>query len=240
MLANEPIPLSFSRPELVVFDLAGTTVEDENKVAGFLMQAMAFIGYPVSLAEANTVMGERKPKAIAQLLTPRIGPTAMDSEIVRVGNTEFLRMTNEYYATSTEVREIGGASEVFAALGRAGVQVACDTGFERSTVEVLMQRLGWLERGLITTAISSEEVPHGRPAPDLIHEAMRRTGIVEVQSVAKVGDTPSDMGEGHAAGCGWVVAVTYGTHTRAQLEPHRPTHFIDSLPAILSIFQIAP
>ncbi len=226
------------RPGLVVFDLAGTTVEDQNKVAGFLMNAMAFIGHPVSLAEANTVMGERKPKAIAQLLTPRIGPTDMGSDIVRRGNEEFLRLTNHYYATSEEVREIPGASLVFEALHRAGIQVACDTGFEKSTVDVLMKRLGWLERGLIDTAISSEEVVHGRPAPDLIHEAMRRTGIVDVRRVAKVGDTPSDMGEGHSAGCPWVIAVTYGTHTRAQLEPHRPTHFLNQISDILPVLGV--
>ncbi len=232
-------PTTQPRPSLVVFDLAGTTVRDENRVAGFLMAAMAHIGHPVTLAEANSVMGERKPKAIAQLLTPRIGPTAMDSEIVRRGNDEFLRLTNAYYATSPEVGEIPGASTVFAALHAAGVKVACDTGFERSTVDVILKRLGWLDRGLIDTAVSSDEVPHGRPAPDLIHEAMRRTGVLEVTRVAKVGDTPSDIGEGRSAGCPWVIAVTYGTHLRSQLEPHRPTHLIDSLPAILPLFDIA-
>ena len=203
------------------------------------MEAMAHIGHPVSLAEANSVMGERKPKAIAQLLTARMGPTSMDSDIVQRGNAEFLRLTNAYYATSPEVGEIPGASAVFAALHGAGIKVACDTGFERSTVDVILKRLGWLERGLIDTAISSDEVPHGRPAPDLIHEAMRRTGVTDVARVAKVGDTPSDIGEGRSAECSWVIAVTYGTHRRSQLEPHQPTHFIDSLPAILPLLNLA-
>jgi hypothetical protein len=232
-------PTSKHRPSLVVFDLAGTTVQDENRVAGFLMEAMAHIGHPVSLTEANSVMGERKPKAIAQLLTPRLGLTSMDSDIVQRGNAEFLRLTNAYYATSPEVGEIPGASAVFAALHGAGIKVACDTGFERSTVDVILKRLGWLERGLIDTAISSDEVPHGRPAPDLIHEAMRRTGVTDVTRVAKVGDTPSDIGEGRSAGCSWVIAVTYGTHRRSQLEPHQPTHFIDTLPGILPLLNLA-
>lgn len=238
-VSNSDSHTSKSRPDLVVFNLAGTTVRDENRVAGFLMEAMAHIGHPVTLAEANSVMGERKPKAIAQLLTPRIGPTAMESEIVQRGNAEFLRLTNHYYATSSEVGEIPGATSVFGALHAAGIKVACDTGFERSTVDVILKRLGWLNQGLIDTAISSDEVPHGRPAPDLIHEAMRRTGVTDVARVAKVGDTPSDIGEGLAAGCPWVIAVTYGTHLRFQLEPHRPTHFIDTLPAILPLFNLA-
>src|SRR5690606_11802279 len=73
------------------------------------------------------------------------------------------------------------------------------------------------------------EVARGRPAPDMIFEAMRRCGIVDVLSVAKVGDTPADLGEGASAGCGWNVGVTYGTHSREQLADHPCTAIIDDL-----------
>lgn len=237
-MSSQPVSANPSPPSLVVFDLAGTTVEDKAKVAEFLQGAMAFIGYPVSFPEANAVMGERKPVAIAKLLTPRLGPTTLEHPLVEKGNTEFLRLTNHYYATSPEVREIEGASAVFSILRRAGLRIACDTGFERSTVDILLGRLGWLERGLLDAHVTSDEVPHGRPAPDLIFEAMRRTGITDIKRVAKVGDTPSDIGEGHAAGCPWVIAVTYGTHRQDQLEPHHPTHFLhelNALPALLGV-----
>ena len=47
--------------------------------------------------------------------------------------------------------------------------------------------------------------------------------------VAKVGDTPSDLQEGTAAGCGLVIGVANGTHTREQLAAHPHTHLIASL-----------
>lgn len=222
-------------PELVVFDLAGTTVEDRNHVAGFLLAAMKSIGHEVSLADANAVMGEPKPVAIAALLSARIGAVTPAHELVRRGHAEFLGQMNDYYRTSPEVREIAGASVVFAALQARGVKVACDTGFERSTVDVLLSRLGWCERGLVQTVIPSDEVAQGRPAPDLIFEAMRRTGVKDVSRVAKVGDTPSDLGEGRAAGCGWIIGVAYGSHRREQLTPHRPTHIIDRIGEILPV-----
>jgi phosphoglycolate phosphatase-like HAD superfamily hydrolase len=58
---------------------------------------------------------------------------------------------------------------------------------------------------------------------------MELTGVTSVREVAKVGDTPSDLQEGTAAGCALVIGVTYGTHSRAQLvgEPH--THLIDAI-----------
>ena len=48
-------------------------------------------------------------------------------------------------------------------------------------------------------------------------------------AVAKIGDTPSDLGEGNAAGCGLVIGVTNGTHTREQMAAHPHTHLIASL-----------
>ena len=46
---------------------------------------------------------------------------------------------------------------------------------------------------------------------------MQLTGIVDPEEVAKIGDTPADIEEGRAAGCGLVVGVTYGTHSRIEL-----------------------
>ncbi len=224
-----------SPPQLVVFDLAGTTVEDHGNVAGFLIEAMALSGHMVTLAEANAVMGEPKPVAIAQLLSARIGPVTKDHERVKATHLEFLRRMNHYYATSSAIREMPGTSRVFQALRARGIKVVCDTGFERSTVEALLGRLGWRERGLVDDVVPSDEVARGRPAPDLIFEAMRRVGVTEASRVAKIGDTPSDLGEGHSAGCGWVIGTTYGSHRADQLEPHHPTHIIDRIEDLLPI-----
>ena len=48
-------------------------------------------------------------------------------------------------------------------------------------------------------------------------------------SVAKVGDTPSDLEEGAAARCGLIVGVTNGSHTTDQLKRHPHTHLIAHL-----------
>jgi phosphoglycolate phosphatase-like HAD superfamily hydrolase len=70
----------------------------------------------------------------------------------------------------------------------------------------------------------------------MIFEAMRDLGVQDASRVAKVGDTPSDLEEGNAAGCGLVVGVTGGSHTAQQLKPVRHTHLIKTvaeLPAIV-------
>jgi phosphonatase-like hydrolase len=127
------------------------------------------------------------------------------------------------------VREIDGASAVLGQLRRAGLKLALDTGFSRDIVNAILDRLGWAGNQLLHATVASDEVPRGRPHPDLVFRAMELTGVTDARHVAKVGDTPSDLQEGHAAGCGLIIGVTNGSHTREQLAPHPHTHLIDNL-----------
>nr|MCU0317142.1 hypothetical protein [Fimbriimonadaceae bacterium] len=54
----------------------------------------------------------------------------------------------------------------------------------------------------------------------------------DCKAVAKIGDTPSDLMEGSAAGCGLVIGVTNGTHSEGQLSNYPHTHLV---PNILSV-----
>ena len=69
-------------------------------------------------------------------------------------------------------------------------------------------------------------------------DLMQRCGVSDPARVAKVGDTPADLAQGHNAGCGLVIGVTSGSHTREQLAGHPHTHLIESvadLPAVLGL-----
>jgi phosphonatase-like hydrolase len=140
----------------------------------------------------------------------------------------------DYYRVNPDVREVPGAIGVFRTLRSHGIRVALDTGFDRQIVDVLIGRLGWEEE--VDATAASDEVPHGRPFPDLIFKLMEILGVESAANVVKVGDTPSDLQEGTAAGCGMVIGVTSGTHVRSLLEPHPHTHLVDSvrdIPALL-------
>lgn len=213
--------------ELVVFDMAGTTVRDDDAVNGCLHAALAAGGVTVSRDEINTVMGIPKPVAIATLLERRRGATPAD-EVKRL-HAGFLRRMIEFYRADPGVAPMPHTTECFGALKDAGVRLALDTGFSRDIVDVILHRLGWDLPGTLNATVASDEVPRGRPHPDLLFEAMRRTGVADARRVAKVGDTPSDLQEGTSAGCGLVIGVTNGTHTREQLLPHPHTHLIASL-----------
>lgn len=208
--------------KLVVFDMAGTTVQDaEGVVNRALRTALAGYGVNVTFDDVNEVMGLPKPDAIRRLSRGHEGITVAKVYV------DFENAMVDHYRTSPEVAAIDGAEAVFTTLRAAGIKVALDTGFARPIVDAIVERLGWAE--LLDATVASDEVAHGRPHKDLVLEAMARTGITDVQTVAKVGDTPSDIQEGQAAGCMWVIAVTEGSHTVDQLAPYLPTHLVPNI-----------
>lgn len=207
--------------KLVVFDLAGTTVRDTNTVGGALQAALAEIGLTASTAEVNAVMGIPKPVAIAQILAAH--GAAGDIEAI---HARFKSLMIEIYRTDPGIDEIEGATGVMQQLKTAGLKIAVDTGFDRAITDVVLGRMPW--RDLIDDSIASDEVAHGRPAPDMLFALGERQGVAPAE-MTKIGDTPSDIQQGRAAGAGLVVGVLYGTHTHDQLAPHEPHALIEHL-----------
>lgn len=214
--------------ELVVFDLAGTTVYDDNSVVKCLDGALRAAGYDVPFAELNGRMGIPKPLAIREVA---LGASAAE---VKEIHADFQRRMIDFYRTTPDVREIPGTTATFCWLREQGIKVAIDTGFDRPTTTVLLERLPW--DGLLDASVTSDEVPQGRPYPDMVLALMSQLEIDDPARVAKVGDTPSDLKEGTSAGCGMVVGVWAGTHTQEQLAGYPHTHLIESvadLPGLL-------
>lgn len=219
--------------ELVVFDMAGTTVHDGDAVGSCLRAALAGAGVAADVAAVNAVMGLHKPEAIRILLTGA-GRRGTDEE-VRTVHDDFVQRMRLYYATDPAVREIPGAATAFAALRRAGIKVALSTGFSRAVADAALARLGWRTPAVIDADIASDEVAHGRPHPDMIRSLMERLRIRDPRRVAKVGDTVVDLEEGAQAGCELVIGVTTGTGTRAQLEACPHTHIMASVAEVPGI-----
>jgi phosphonatase-like hydrolase len=214
--------------DLVVFDIAGTTVNDEDSVNRCVRAALQAVGLSVTPAQVNAVMGVPKPIALATL----IGDSPLRDQLrdrVSEIHRDFVARTVEFYETDPSVFEVPGAANVFRALRAAGIKVALDTGFDREITDVILGRLGWKRAELIDATVTSDEVARGRPHPDMIRHLMAQLDVTDPSRVAKVGDTPSDIEEGKNAGCGMVVGVTRGTHTREQLEPSAPTHLIETV-----------
>jgi phosphonatase-like hydrolase len=143
-----------------------------------------------------------------------------------------------FYENDPTVAEKDGVSETFRKLKQRKLKVAIDTGFDRKITDSILDRLGWVRHHLIDASVTSDEVPRGRPYPDLIYKAMELTHVNDSQCVAKVGDTASDLLEGNSAGCGWVIGVTTGAFSKADLQKEKHTHLIENVREVLEIFEL--
>ncbi len=224
--------------QLVVFDLAGTTVHDKQDVQRVLQSTLVDAGVAISLHEAAMVMGIPKPVALRQLLEKHLPDKSLITDaLIDQLHDNFVAAMIRFYVENPDVKEMPGASKVFATLLAQGRKVYVDTGFDRAITNALLERLGWLQSGLISGSITSDEVERGRPFPDMVLKAMALEGILDPKAVAKVGDTSSDMQEGTLAKCGLVIGVTTGAFTREELEHEPHTHIAESLHEVLHIIQ---
>ncbi len=214
-------------PSLAVFDLAGTTMQDDGTVASVFQDVLAPEGVPATPEEIAAVRGANKKEAFRKL-------SRDETQAGRL-YARFVEGIRERYAARPP-REVPGATATFAWLRQHEAKIALNTGFERGIVSVLVSALGW-DAHMVDAIVCGNEVAEGRPAPAMILEAMRRTGVSDPARVMVVGDTVLDLQAGTAARAGWVVGVTSGAHDRARLLQAPHTHLLSSvadIPALLA------
>ncbi|QDT61132.1 Phosphonoacetaldehyde hydrolase [Stieleria bergensis] len=213
--------------ELLVLDIAGTTVDEDNVVYKTVRAAINAAGHQFSQQQVQAAgAGKEKSQAIRDVMALG-GNVPADEEVATIFADFKLRLAAAY--ESLDVREQPGASEVFAKLRQQGVKVVLNTGYDRATAEQLIAKIGWVVGQDIDGLVTASDVGNGRPAPDMIHLAMQQTSIASGENVAKIGDSAIDIEEGKNAGCGMTLGVTTGAQTREQLTAAGPTHIVDSL-----------
>ena len=222
--------------KLVVFDMAGTTVSDENYVALSFQQAMKKQGYDVELKDVNPLMGYEKPLAIQMMLKKyETDAQKINTASIAQIHTDFVDIMLEFYTRTNEIKPLPNVENTFEQLRNMGIKIGLDTGFSRNIAELIISRLNWEDK--IDIMVASDDVKNGRPYPDMIHKMKMELNILPTDGVIKIGDTEVDINEGLNADCKYVVGITTGAFTRAELEPHHPTHIIDDISELIAIIK---
>lgn len=217
--------------ELVVLDMAGTTVRDDGVVEQAFQRAAERTGvadrmpWPEALQYVRDTMGMSKIDVFTHLAA---GDVAAATAATAAFEGAYAEIIAEQGA-----EEIPGAADAIRALRDAGLSVVLTTGLAPVTRDALIDALGWGD--LVDLALSPIDAGRGRPAPDLVLTALLRTGASSVQAVAVAGDTASDVETGRRAGAGFVAGVLSGAHDRAALAG--ADSVLDSvvdLPAVLA------
>ena len=222
-----------SRYKMVVFDMAGTTVDEKNLVYKTLHLSLQKAGVDCTLDEVLAHgAGKEKRKAIEDVLHQlQVSlPEAGIDEIY----AHFLQSLTGAYQFA-DVKPQPGADAVFRELKAHGIHVVLNTGYDSFTANTLIQKLNWKVGEEIDLLVTASDVVHGRPAPDMIRLAMEHFHLTEAADVVKVGDSAIDIEEGKNADCGLVAGITTGAHTPEQLQQANPDFVIGSLSELLTI-----
>ncbi len=219
--------------ELVVLDMAGTTVNENNVVYKTIHQTLVNENIECSLEQVlYYCAGKEKRTAIFDILSA-LHPDLASEDRVDSLFAVFKVALKEAY-DQLDVQTFEGTIDFFDTLRKEGVAIALNTGYDKKTANKLLDKLKWQAGTEYDTLITADDVQNGRPHPDMIHLAMEHTGISDASSVMKVGDSKIDIEEGHSAKCGYSVGITTGAQTEKELLEANPTFVVSSLPEILN------
>ena len=198
----------------VVLDWSGTTVD-----AYVIAPAVVFVevfkiqGVEISMLEARGPMGLRKDlhiKALTEVPTIRerwkgIHGKYPDQGDVDAMFADFVPKQLECLPQYTPL--LPGVAEVTQKLQKEyGLKIGVTTGFVRAMVDVLEEAAK--KQGFTPDAsVAGDDVVNGaRPRPFMVYRNLDLLDISPIQSVVKVDDTISGVGEALEAGC-WGVGV---------------------------------
>lgn len=221
--------------ELVVFDMAGTVVNEDNVVYKTLHSAINKKGYLITLDFVlEHGAGKEKHQAIKDILKEEEGSDQEDiaAEIFE----DFGQMLEDAYKDLI-VTSYPGIEELIKALRRAEIKIALNTGYNRNTAFHLLNKMNWIQHQQYDALVTADDVLLGRPNPDMIFEAMEILNVFDPEKVLKAGDSIIDIEEGKNANCGVTVGVTTGAHTKSQLQSANPTYVVDSLLELLDFIE---
>lgn len=218
---------------MAVFDMAGTTVNENMIVYTTLRETIDEAGYDLTLDQVLAEgAGKEKVDAINSIL--KVYAQKADDELTQRIYRDFISRLETAYNTR-EITPQDGAEELFRVLKARNITVVLNTGYDQRTAELLIAKLGWKKGVEFDGLITATDVKRNRPFPDMIRLAMGQFDVTHPKEVAKIGDSIIDIEEGVNAGCGLNIGITTGAHTREQLETAKPDHIVDNLLELMPI-----
>lgn len=202
-----------NRVHALIMDLAGTCVDFGSMAPIRAFRTLfAEAGIPISVEEARAPMGSEKRQHIAALLAmPRIadawlgqhGRPAADADL----DALYERLIPIQRAAIAErTTGITGLNGVIQYCSTHGIGIGVNTGYGRSMIDVLLQRLA--DQGFHpASVVAATDVTHPRPAPDMSLLGAMQLRAPCVQACVKVDDTAVGIEEGLNAGM-WTVGVS--------------------------------
>jgi phosphonatase-like hydrolase len=221
---------------MIVFDMAGTTIDEDNIVYKTLHKSINEYDVDVDLTAVLEIgAGQEKLTAIKDIVS-------------KYGTQEDLLKANDMYhyfinhlQTAYEefdIKAMQNATSVLMNIRSKGILVVLNTGYDRATAQFILNKIKWTQLNEYDLLVTATDVEKNRPAPNMIHYAMKLFSIKDPKEVVKIGDSKIDIEEGQNAHCLYSIGITTGAQTKAQLMEANPDNIIDNLDELISFLKI--
>lgn len=223
-MPNSTIPNISTPVELVVLDMAGTTVTDD----GLVLESFDAAATAVGLADAGPERDDAR-----RYVLDTMGRSKIEVFRALFGTEDRAQAANRAFESAYDARidagvsPVPGAAQAITKLRESGITVVLTTGFSARTQNRIIDALGW--RDLPDAFLAPGSAGRGRPHPDLVLSAALLAEVTDISAVAVVGDTSSDILSGRRAGASLLVGVLTGAHSETQLLEAGATHVLDSV-----------
>jgi phosphoglycolate phosphatase len=210
--------------DLLLFDLDGTLVDTRRDLANAINHARKSYGLPEhELSEVMKYVGDGIHKLIERTF-PGVDPETVEEAVGRFRNyyREHLLDFSVFYP---------GVTEVLAHFRHKKLAVISNKPEE--FVRAILQ--GLETDGFFEMILGGDSLPVLKPDPAPVLHVLEKMQI-EPSKAAMVGDSPSDIQAGKAAGV-MTCAVTYGFREKSLLEQAEPDYLLNDLVELKNIFE---
>jgi len=184
-------------PDAVLCDMDGTLVDSEKLWTVSLHDTARWLGGTLSPAARDAVVGGDLPRTLATIFDDLGLPH--DGERMAAAARFLNDRTAELFAGGLSWRP--GAQEALRLLDGLGWPTALVTNTERALTEAALDSIG---REHFAVSVCADEVPSGKPDPDLYLRAAELLGVAPARCLA-IEDSPSGTEAAERAGAAVLV-----------------------------------
>lgn len=219
--------------KMVIFDMAGTTINEDNLVYKTIHKTLLDHEYDISLGEVLLeAAGKEKWQAFFDLIKSKTITDPPKAIVDRLHKDFIQRLEKSYYTSDITLFE--SVPDIVSYLRRLSIKVVFNTGYNRLIAEYLLKKVEIIVGDQIDLLVTADDVDFSRPYPDMIDLACLKLAILP-QHCIKVGDSVTDILEGHNAHVKYSIGITTGAQNADQLAEGNPHYIINNLLELKSI-----
>ena len=211
--------------KLIVFDMAGTVIDDTRIVYDTLYNTLDKYNIPVTKKDIQDNDGKNKYQVLDNIALNYFDITEYNIKREQLHKYFDKSLKEQFFYNTDNLTFINSyVPRLFSNLKKNNIKITLNTSYSYVIQKQIIHKLNLND--YIDDYIASDMVPQGRPAPYMINRLMENLNIDNPNVVLKIGDTPNDILEGKNARCGYVVGVLSGSSKIQDLRPHCPTDIL--------------